>query len=156
MRTMRIGEDSPLIEKLQRAGYRLEQDRYTPRTMVAYFPIHASGAQRVASEVSLWEQAAIQRALQAWWSDNQVSATLTFKPEEAKDIKYVLEAHETDLKTASFLPLSDHGYIQAPYQPITSDEYANAISRIRSVDLNNVGHEVDEKFCDGEKCVVGA
>lgn len=155
MRTMRIGEDSPLIEKLKRAGYRVEPDRYTPCTMVAYFPIYAENADRVASEVPLWEQAAIQRALQAWWSDNQVSATLTFRPEEARDIKHVLEAHETDLKTASFLPLNDHGYVQAPYTVCSSDEYATAMSRIKTVDLDRVGHEVDEKYCDGEKCVVG-
>ena len=52
---------------------------------------------------------------QFYWSDNQVSITITFKPEEKDEIKRVLEFSEDKLKSVSFLPINEHGYKQPPY-----------------------------------------
>ena len=63
--------------------------------------------------------------------------------------------------TISFLPLSDHGYEQAPYEEITQEEYealANSIKPINSETLkeNLDNYEIPEavKYCTSETCQV--
>jgi adenosylcobalamin-dependent ribonucleoside-triphosphate reductase len=153
-RTIRISDHSPLLAALRKAGYRLEKDLYTPSTTVAYFPIHADHFDRSKSDVSMWEQLELVAQMQYYWADNQVSASVTFKPEEAKDIKYALELYETRLKSISFLPLLEHGYAQAPYITITKDEYELATKDLQPFEFGQAVHEVTEKFCDGAACEV--
>lgn len=154
-RTIRIDNTSPLIETLLNAGYRVEPDVYTPRSMVVYFPIH-NPMPRYAPDISIWEQMALAVALQAHWSDNMVSATITFKEHEKGDIARVLDVYRGKLKAVSFLPYSDHGYMQAPYIPCTKSQYESAVSLIKplQIDVLGVVHDVDEKFCDGDKCLL--
>ena len=93
--------------------------------------------------------------MQRWWADNQVSITVTFNAGEATYIKDCLEIYEDQLKSVSLLPLSDHGYVQAPYIKITEDEYEVMVSQITPLDLTLSEHEVTEKFCDGDACTIG-
>lgn len=152
-RTVRIEETSPIVSACREAGYLVEKDRYSARTSVVYFPVHAPGV-RTAERVTLWEQAELLAALQAYWSDNMVSNTLTFLPQEAPDVERVLNAFAHRIKGTSFLPLSTHGYAQAPYIPITEQEYHAAVAKLRPLVLSNARHEVDEKYCTGEVCSI--
>jgi len=154
MRLIRFEENSPIVTIHEKAGYRVEDDIYTPRSKVIYFPIHDTRSRRFIRDVTLWEQVALMSAIQTYWSDNQVSATIMFKPEEAKDIPLVLAAYEGKLKTISFLPLEDHGYLQAPYIECTKEQYEEYVSKITEVDWSSIStvHESDDKFCDGDKC----
>ena len=92
--------------------------------------------------------------MQQYWADNQVSVTVTFKASEAQDIKYALELYETRLKGVSFLPLSDHGYEQAPYETVTEAQYNEIANNIKSLNAGSLVHEVTSRFCDGDTCTV--
>lgn len=96
-RTVRFAKNAPLVEPLRQAGYKVEPAikgfkkdgsyEYDDTTVVVYFPAKAASADytnfKSAKDVSLKEQAALQAILAKYWSDNAVSATLTFhKPEE--------------------------------------------------------------------------
>ncbi len=159
MRTVRIDRMSPMVSVLQRLGYRVEPDHYTPRSVVAYFPVRSS-ATRFAGHVSVWEQAELAAALQKHWSDNMVSCTLTFRKAEAADVPRVIEAFTGRLKVVSFLPVSEHGYLQAPYIPCTEAEYNAAVSAITgdlaaalSAALSGVETKAEEeRFCSGDRC----
>lgn len=161
MRTVRIDRLSPMVPVLQRLGYRVEPDHYTPRSMVAYFPVRST-AQRFAGQVSVWEQAELAAALQAHWSDNMVSCTLTFRQSEAADVPRVIEAFAGRLKVVSFLPASEHGYLQAPYIPCSEEEYNAAVVAINgdlaaelSIALSGADtKEEDERFCSGDRCQI--
>lgn len=155
-RTIRFNADSPLVRKLKKAGYRIEDDAYSPNTKVVYFGVHESWFDRSKDEVSMWEQLENVAQMQQYWSDNGVSATITFKPEEASHIVRALELYETRLKAISFLPLSDHGYVQAPYITITKEEFDNYTSKLKTV--NWAGEETNEqqdRWCDGDICLIG-
>ena len=106
-----------------------------PNTIVVEFPVHEQHFERSKNDVSIWEQAENAAAYQKYWSDNQVSITITFQQEEAKEIKHVLEAYEDKLKSASFLPIKEHGYKQAPYEEITKEEYERRIVNIKPLKL---------------------
>ncbi len=152
-RTIRIDRTSPLIEPIRRAGYRIEESVYGDKTLIVYFPVHQPHFSRSKRDVSVWEQVENVAQTQYYWADNQVSATITFKPEEAKDIPYILELYETRLKSISFLPLEEHNYPQAPYQEITKEIYEKAVSRLQPIQFDKITTtEQQDLYCDSEKC----
>jgi adenosylcobalamin-dependent ribonucleoside-triphosphate reductase len=153
-RTIRFQEDSPLLEKLQKAGYKIETDKYSPRTKVVYFPVEEKYFERSAKDVSMWEQLEIAAQIQEVWADNQVSVTVTFNDEESKELCRALELYETRMKSVSFLPYQEHSFEQAPYIPITKEEYEAAASELKKVVLKNNTHEITEKFCDSDVCLI--
>ncbi|MHA1149759.1 MAG: ATP cone domain-containing protein [Promethearchaeota archaeon] len=155
IRRIRLSKNSDLLEPIKEAGYPVEEDSYSPNTMVAEFPVHEKYFDRSKNEVSIWEQAQNAADYQRYWSDNQVSVTITFKQNEAKEIKHVLECFEDKLKSASFLPIKDHGYKQAPYEEITKEEYETRISKIKPLVLSkSQDRAIGTKFCDGDSCQV--
>ena len=139
---------------LRAAGYLcidVDPEKET-NTTVVYFPVHESLFVRSKTDVSIWEQVELAAQLQRDWADNQVSCTVTFKPEEAKDIKHVLDMYDYKLKGISFLPLEDHGYEHAPYQEITKEEYEAYAASVTPVDRFDTEAEVMNLFCDSDKC----
>jgi hypothetical protein len=155
IRRIRLSKNSDLIIPLQNAGYKIEDDSYSPNTVVVEFPIHEQFFDRSKNEVSIWEQAANAIDYQSLWSDNQVSITITFKQQEADQIQHVLQFCEDKLKSASFLPIKEHGYKQAPYEEITKEQYEAMISQITPLSLDDTqDREIGEKFCDSDKCEV--
>ena len=102
----------------------------------------------------MWEQLENAAMLQTYWADNQVSASISAKPEELDQIPIALELYETRLKSISFIPLKDHGYQHAPYQEITREEYEESISKLKPLDLSDQENEVIEKFCTGDTCTI--
>lgn len=154
LRRIRLQDNSPLVAKLRTAGYPLELDVVSPNTVVATFPVHEENFDRAKEDLTMWEQLEIAAQMQQYWADNQVSVTVTFKPFEAKDIKYALELYETRLKGVSFLPLKDHGYAQAPYETITAERYEFLVSSITPIVADTLEHEETARFCDGESCSI--
>ncbi|MBY8992771.1 MAG: fused protease/ribonucleoside-triphosphate reductase, partial [Candidatus Lokiarchaeota archaeon] len=155
IRRIRLSSNSDLVEPLKNAGYKIEDDSYSPNTVVAEFPIHEQFFDRSKNEVSIWEQAANAIDYQSVWSDNQISITITFKPDEANQIKHVLQFCEDKLKSVSFLPIKEHGYKQAPYEEITKEQFESMISQITPLSLDDTqDREIGEKFCDSDKCEV--
>jgi adenosylcobalamin-dependent ribonucleoside-triphosphate reductase len=153
MRTIRIDKTSPLVEPIRRAGYRIEESVYGDNTLVVCFPVAHKHFDRSKNDVTIWEQVENIAQMQYYWSDNQVSATVTFRPEEARDIPYILELYETRLKSISFLPLQDHSYPQAPYQEITAEAYERAAAKLKPLDFRNLNtKEAQDVYCDGDKC----
>lgn len=152
-RTIRIDKTSPLIEPLRKAGYHIEESVYGDNTWIVYFPVHERYFSRSKHDVSLWEQMENVAQMSYYWADNQVSATVTFRPEEAKDLPFVLELYETRVKSISFLPLREHNYAQAPYQEIAKEVYEQAVARLRPFSLEAVNtDEAQDLYCDGDKC----
>jgi len=156
IRRIRISKNSDLIEPIRAAGYPIEDDSYSPNTIVAEFPVHEKYFSRSKNQVSIWEQAENAASYQRYWSDNQVSITITFQQEEAEEVKHVLEAYEDKLKSASFLPIKEHGYKQAPYEEITKEKFEEMISKITPISSLDKTQDraLGAVFCDSDKCEV--
>jgi hypothetical protein len=102
IRRVRMATNAPLVPVLLDCGYYVEpaikgwnEDGsyvYDNNTVVVEFPIKAPTADhplfQSAEDVSLKEQAAIQALLATYWSDNAVSATLSFKKPKAKPVYF--------------------------------------------------------------------
>lgn len=155
IRRIRFQTSHSLVKKLKSHGYKVEKDKYSPNTVVAEFPVKEEFFDRSKNDVSMWEQLEIAAQIQQYWADNQVSVTVTFKPEEARDIIHALELYETRLKGVSFLPLTDHGYEQAPYESITQKQYDKLSAKITPIIQNgSIEHDLESRFCDSNVCQI--
>ncbi|KAG2386926.1 hypothetical protein C9374_001961 [Naegleria lovaniensis] len=81
VRRLRLATNSPLVKTLAEAGYHTEPAVSDSQTTVVEFPIDCGEGIRTAKELSMWEQLSLASFLQRYWSDNQVSATITFNPQ---------------------------------------------------------------------------
>ena len=156
IRRVRVAESSPLLPILEKAGYILEDDVYQVRTKVCLFPVHSEFFSRNKNDVTVWEQVVNAVDYQTYWSDNNVSITVTFKKDEKQDIVRVLEAFEDKLKAISFLP-EKHDYKQPPFEEITKERYETLIEMISETDYSSLSINATGDryaFCDGDNCVL--
>lgn len=153
-RTVRIAKSSPLVDNLLKAGYRVEDSVTDSNTSVVYFAVKETNFTKSKYDISLWEQLTLVKELQYYWSDNAVSCTVTFKPEEVKDLQSAIEYFAPYVKTLSFLPLDNHAYPQAPYQTITEEEYNRYNSSLKELDLSISQEAKGEKYCTNDTCTI--
>lgn len=102
IRRIRMASNAPLIPILMDCGYKIEPaqvgtnedgtPKYNYNTVVVEFPVKAPTAEHAefqsAGDVPLREQAALQALLATYWSDNAVSATLSFRKAQAKQVPF--------------------------------------------------------------------
>jgi adenosylcobalamin-dependent ribonucleoside-triphosphate reductase len=154
-RNVRVSSDSVLINAVLEAGYHVEKCITDDKTSIVRFGVSEPEIPSV-SEISIWQQMKNAVDMQRYWADNQISCTIQFRPEEAKDLPYVLEEFDDELKGISFLPYLDHGFPQSPYQPATSAEVAAYNAKLKPLDFDKYFMEdaVGTKFCDGDTCQI--
>ena len=154
IRRMRIGADSPLVKVLQDAGVPNEPDSYSDNTLVFSFAID-HGNVRPCEEVSPWEQFSLVATMQRCYADNCVSATIYFdKEKDAADVEKMLAMYIPILKSVSMLPHAGHGYKQAPYEPITQEQFEKLKDEYNLPDFSTLSGmvPVGSKFCSGDTC----
>jgi ribonucleoside-triphosphate reductase (thioredoxin) len=125
-------------------------------TVVAYFPVKERNFTKSKFDISLWEQLALVREMQHYWSDNAVSCTVTVREHERNDLERAIEFSAPYVKTLSFLPLTNHKYAQAPYQECSREEYENYVKKLKSLDLSAAAESSikGSKFCSNDTCDV--
>lgn len=154
IRRVRIGKISPIVQSLIDAGVPHEDDKFSEGTYVFEFVID-HGDVRPCEEVSPWEQFSLVQMLQKHYSDNCVSATIYFdKVKDGPDVEKMLAMFIPSLKSVSMLPHSGHGYAQAPYEPISKEEYERRLSMFKYPEYSKVKNNVPvgSKFCSGDHC----
>lgn len=161
IRRMRLGKNDPLTLACEKAGYHIEPCIGTEETtVVVEFPVRGLNV-RTEKEVSVFEKAALGVLAQRYWADNQVSMTLTFDPEtEAQHIGTILQMHEGQLKSLSFLPIKpDKQYKQLPYEAITEEQF-DTYKGLQRLDLDllyngdGVVEAAGEAYCTTDKCEI--
>lgn len=183
IRRVRLSASSQLVDALMDSGYKVEPAQkgfeedgtpvYDYNTVVAEFPIKAPTADSVnfqsAKDVSLQEQAAIQALLATYWSDNAVSATLSFHKPEAgdteaeqaviKDIADLLYRYKGIIKSTSLLPHDTGTYPQMPMEEIDEDTYNKMKAKITGKPWEKITGRIIEdnsELDSSAECVGGA
>ena len=162
LRTVRFMADHPLVQICRDHGYRIEpklelDGSHDHGTMVIYFPIMQEG--RLAEDMDVIEELEVQKHLQTWWADNAVSATHYFEEGDVPFIQEWLKDNYKDgVKSTSFLRREGHGFAQAPFQPITEEQYNIEIAKVRPIvraDIVYAGEDLDSDLeCAGGNCPV--
>lgn len=157
IRRMRLAASDPLGITIAEAGYHVEPDVMDPRSVVVSLPTTGADV-RPEREVSVWEKAALAVGHQRHWADNQVSVTLTFKPEEVDQIEPLIRAYDGCLKSVSLLPLSEESsYLQMPYERLPKGQIEEAQELVQPINWKRLydGDSVDPKAemgCDNDTC----
>jgi hypothetical protein len=107
------------------------------------------------------------KLLQTFWADQAVSNTVYYKYLKDKETGEIIESdlprikewlkanYNDNVKTVSFLMHSGHGFEQAVLQPITKEQYQEAIKEIQLIDIKEASNELlDSQECRSGVCPV--
>lgn len=157
IRRMRVASESPVAEVLMQGGIPYETDVTDSNTLVFEFPV-AAASPVVQNEVSAFEQLSLLAMLQREYSDNMVSATITFDlKKEGRELESLMRHFHPQLKSVSFLPVSEtQVWPQMPIEAISEEDWEKRVASLRSLDWSRLSQEVSqpERYCTGEHCQV--
>lgn len=161
-RTIRMTSNSPLVDVCKKNGYRVETQinidgSIDYNTVVVYFPCMVPEGAPDSSQFTWRDQLDTVRRIQREWSDNSVSCTIYYNKEDIPDIKVYLGKHfRNEIKCVSFLLYHGHGFKQAPYIPLTKEEYDIEITKVKPI--TSIDNNIEESFqivdCEAGVCPV--
>jgi ribonucleoside-diphosphate reductase alpha chain len=131
LRTVRGDLKDPLTQFMVDSGFYWEPDAMNPdHTAVFYFPIEAPAGAITRNDLSAIQHLELWLTYQEHWCEHKPSVTISVRPEEWDEVREWVWEHFDDISGVSFLPLSDHTYVQAPYQEINKAEYDEWVDKI--------------------------
>lgn len=130
IRTIRQSQGDPMTQFLKDSGIPWEVSKQNPRDIVFSFPIKSPENAIFANELGAIEQLEHWLHVKNNFTTHTVSATIYVKSGEWLAVGDWVYNHFDDITGLSFLPYDDHVYEQAPYQPITHDEYVAALDKM--------------------------
>lgn len=163
IRRMRIAAGSNLVEMCKSHGYKMEfaknfDGTEDHRTVVVEFPCKDPEHAIFSKNMSAIEQLEVVKRLQTEWSDNAVSVTIYYRSGELESIKgWLLENYKTSLKSVSFLLHSEHGFLQAPLEEITKEQYDEMVSKTKPILRANLKEDdisSDQIGCEAGVCPI--
>lgn len=161
-RTIRMSSTDKLVQICKDLGYHTEyllnfDGTENHDTVVVYFPCETPDGAILAKDMNIISQLDLVKSLQEVWSDNAVSVTAYYKPNELDSIKkWLKDNYKNNVKSLSFLLHQEHGFKQAPYQEITKESYMEAKAKVKPLsNLNiNVGDLIQGIECEGGACPI--
>jgi len=161
MRTVRMSSDDRLVQICRDLGYHTEfllnfDGTENRDTIVVYFPCETPDGAILADDMGVIKQLDMVKTLQDVWSDNAVSVTAYYSPEELDALKsWLKENYKNNIKSVSFLLRQKHGFKQAPYQEITKEAYELAKSKVKPLsNINITGETLQGLECEGGVCPI--
>jgi len=162
MRTVRMSSSDALVQICKDMGYHVEflvnfDGTENRDTVVVYFPCKTPEGSILTKDMDVIKQLDMVKKLQTVWSDNAVSVTAYYKPEELNDLKaWLKNNYEHNIKSVSFLLFKDHGFKQAPYQEIDESTYLAAISKVKPLitSSSNSNEMLDIVECSTGACPI--
>ena len=124
IRTVRSDKLDPIGQFLKEQGIQCEDDATKPdKTWVFSFPTKSPECARLATDMTALDQLNHYLMYYRYWAEHTVSITVYVREHEWMTVGAWVYEHFDEIGGISFLPYSDHSYVQAPYQPISKEEY---------------------------------
>ena len=124
IRSVRIDNKDPIRQFLIDAGVKNEPDVMKPdNTTVFYFPIKSPEGSITRNDRSAIDELEFWLVYYKYWCEHKPSVTINVKEDEWPEVGAWVWKNFDDLSGVSFLPHSDHNYLQAPYQECSEEEY---------------------------------
>jgi ribonucleoside-triphosphate reductase len=155
---VQFAANDKLIPALKAAGHHIEplknlDGSVDPRTVVVDFYVAApKGAPTVETGWDTWKQLDVVKMAQKHWADQSVSVTVYYKHDEIPQLKLWLADNLKYIKTISFLKYTGHGFLQAPKEPITEEQFNKLSAKIKPLDESLI----DEGYMSSQECDGGA
>lgn len=159
IRRIRMASNISLVGACRASGYHVEYQKNMDgsedrNTVVVSFPCKHPDGTVLAKDMDAVSQLETVKRLQAEWSDNAVSCTVYYRKEELPAIRQWLSQNYSDkIKACSFLLHSGHGFVQAPLEEITREQYEEMVKATKPI--SSIA-QLDEKSISGvEECSNG-
>ena len=123
IRTVRVSKNDPIARFMQDAGVPNEVDFYNPKSIVFSFPFKAPDGALTRDDMSAIDQLEMWLDYKTNWTEHSPSVTVSVKEDEWAEVGDWVFEHFDLITGVSFLPHTEHTYVQAPFQTITEEEY---------------------------------
>jgi ribonucleoside-diphosphate reductase alpha chain len=128
--------------------------------IVFYFPIKSPKHAIFRKDFDAIKQLELWLVYQKYWTEHKPSMTVSVQEEEWMRVgSWVFDNFEF-LSGISFLPFSDHSYVQAPFQAISEEEYKKWMEKMPTkVDWSKLSEYEKEDHTVGSQelgCMAGA
>ena len=131
IRRIRMDKKDPVYEFLKEQGVPVEDEAFRPdSTAVFSFPMKAPEGAVTRTQMTAIEQLELWLIYQRHWCEHKPSVTITVKDDEWPEVGAWVWKHFDEISGVSFLPHSNHTYVQAPYEDITEEQYNELLSNI--------------------------
>tara|TARA_R110000822_G_scaffold310347_2_gene442704 strand:- start:286 stop:2193 length:1908 start_codon:yes stop_codon:yes gene_type:complete len=123
VRRVRNDIKDPLTDFLKDQGVPWEQDTMNNQTVVFSFPMKAPKDSVCVKDVNAVEQLEMWQKYNDYYTEHKPSVTIYYTKEDFLDVTAYVYKHFDTMSGISFLPISDHTYVQAPYEEIDRETY---------------------------------
>jgi len=131
IRTVRGDKKDPLTQFLADSGIPAEDDFMKPNdTTVFSFPMKAPKNAIKRNDLTAIEHLNVWLTYQRHWCEHKPSITVSVREDEWMEVGAWVYKHFDELSGVSFLPYSEHTYVQAPYQDATKEEYEEFVKKM--------------------------
>lgn len=164
IRTVRGDNKDPLTQFMKGEGFPYEPCVMKPEnTTVFSFPQKSPKGAVTRNDMTAIEQLETWLTYQRHWCEHKPSVTVTVRDEEWMEVGAFVYKHFDEMSGVSFLPHSDHTYLQAPYQDVTKEEYEAVLAQMpKEIDWSHLSeYETDDQTkssqtfaCSGETCEI--
>tara|TARA_R110000787_G_scaffold128979_1_gene240743 strand:- start:194 stop:2056 length:1863 start_codon:yes stop_codon:yes gene_type:complete len=136
IRRIRMDKKDPIYSYLKDQGVSVEDEQFRPdSTAVFSFPMKAPKGALLRDSMTALEQLENWLVYQRHWCEHKPSVTISVKDEEWMDVGAWVWKYFDEISGISFLPYSDHSYVQAPYEDCTAAEY-NKLRKVTPSDID--------------------
>lgn len=157
VRRVRADKRDPMSTALIDAGVPYEEDKFNPATWVFSFPMKAPARSVTTSEMGAMEQLRVWSVLQEHWCEHKPSITVYYKDSEFLEIGQWVYNNFDTVSGISFLPYSDHSYVQAPYEEIDEKTYKEMLKTMpKTINWDINEYEDMTEGAQNLACVAGA
>jgi len=131
IRTVRGDKKDPITQFLKDSGIPAEDDVMKPQnTTVFSFPVKAPKHAITRDKLTAIQQLEVWLTYQRHWCEHKPSITVSVKEDEWMEVGAWVYKHFDEVSGISFLPYSEHTYVQAPYQEVTKDQYEEMTAKM--------------------------
>jgi len=131
VRTVRQDAKDSLTKFMQDSGFYWEPDVMSPDSTVVFsFPIAAPAGALTRNDLTAIQHLELWLAYQRAWCEHKPSVTVNVKKDEWEEVGNWVYDHFDEISGVSFMPFDEHTYKQAPYQPISEQEYIDWTYRV--------------------------
>ena len=162
IRTVRQDNKDPLTSFLISQGVPNEPDVMKPDgTTVFSFPVEGPKDAVFRDDRTAIQQLDHWLMFQRDWCEHKPSITIYVKDHEWLAVGDWVYQNFDEVSGVSFLPFSDHTYRQAPFQPISDEEYAEWVKKMPKtidweafVEIDDQTVSSQELACTGGACSI--
>jgi ribonucleoside-diphosphate reductase alpha chain len=137
-RRVRVDKKDPVAFVLTDAGVPHEEDSYNSSAWVFTFPQRAAAGALVREDVTAVEHLEVWLAYQRFWCEHKPSVTISVRENEWDAVGEWVWSHLDEISGVSFLPYSEHTYVQAPYEEVTEEEYEALTAKTYRVEWSDL------------------